>query len=55
MATYSYKWYHAFDDYDTYQIFKGPKIAIDEFVSKHKNEISEHGLLNRLYYIVKNR
>lgn len=43
-----------FDDYETYDIFRGPKIAIDEFLDKHKNEISEHGMLNRLYYIVKN-
>ena len=42
-----------FDDYKTYHVFRGPKIAIDEFVGRHKNEILEHGVLNRLYYIVK--
>lgn len=45
-----------FDDYEyeLYHAFKGPKIAVDEFVSKHNEEISEHKLLNRLYYVVKN-
>ncbi len=45
-----------FDDYDyeLYHSFKGPKIAVDNFVSKYRNDISEHGLLNRLYYVVKN-
>jgi hypothetical protein len=44
-----------FDDYDyeLYHAFKGPKIAVDEFVRKHRSEISEHGLLNRLYCIIK--
>ncbi len=43
-----------FDDYEyRYTSFKGPKIAVDEFVYKYRSEISEHGLLNRLYYIMK--
>ena len=44
-----------FDDYDyeLYRAFKGPKIAIDEFVNKYRSEVSEHGLLSRLYCIVK--
>ena len=38
-------------DFEYNNAFKGPKIAVDEFVIK--NEISaEHDLLNRLYYIV---
>jgi hypothetical protein len=40
-------------DYDLFRTFKGPKIAVDEFVNKHSNEISEHGFLNRLYYVKK--
>ena len=44
-----------FDDYEyeLYHAFKGPKIAVDEFVHKYSGEISEHGLLNRLYYVMK--
>jgi Macrocin-O-methyltransferase (TylF) len=44
-----------FDDYDyeLYHAFKGPKEAVDEFVRNHRSEISEHGLLNRLYYVIK--
>ena len=44
-----------FDDYEyeLYHAFKGPKIAVDEFVHKYRGEISEHGLLNRLYFIMK--
>lgn len=44
-----------FDDYDNdlFRTFKGPKIAVDEFVKKHDNEISDHGFLNRLYYVKK--
>lgn len=41
-----------FDDY-TYERFKGVKIGVDYFLEKHKEEILEHGLLNRLYYVVK--
>jgi Macrocin-O-methyltransferase (TylF) len=40
-------------DYDLFRTFKGPKIAVDEFVNKHSNEISDHGFLNRLYYVRK--
>jgi hypothetical protein len=44
-----------FDDYEyeLYRAFKGPKIAVDDFVDKYNSEISEHGLLNRLYYVMK--
>jgi hypothetical protein len=41
-----------FDDY-TYEVYRGARIGIETFVSKYKNEISEHGLLNRLYYVCK--
>jgi hypothetical protein len=41
-----------FDDYNDQQ-FKGAKIGIDYFVDKVKAEIYQHGLLNRLYYVVK--
>ena len=46
-----------FDDYDCdlFRTFKGPKIAVDEFVNSHGNEISQHGFLNRLYYVEKNQ
>jgi hypothetical protein len=40
-------------DYDLFRTFKGPKIAVDEFVNRHSNEISDHGFLKRLYYIEK--
>jgi hypothetical protein len=41
-----------FDDY-TSKDFKGAKLGVDDFIKKYENEIQEHGLLNRLYYIVK--
>jgi O-methyltransferase len=41
-----------FDDY-TSAYFAGARRGIDEFVQRHAGEISEHGLLNRLYYVVK--
>ena len=41
-----------FDDY-LCNAYKGSKIAVDSFVEKYKDEISEHGLLNRLYYVCK--
>jgi hypothetical protein len=41
-----------FDDYLTLE-FKGAKQGVDIFVKKHLAEISEHGLLNRLYYVRK--
>jgi hypothetical protein len=41
-----------FDDYLSLE-FKGAKQGVDIFVEKHLAEISEHGLLNRLYYVRK--
>lgn len=43
-----------FDDYD-FQNYKGVKPTVDAFVNKHKDEIEQHGLLNRLYYIRKEK
>ena len=40
-------------DYDLFRTFRGPRIAVDKFVNEHSNEISEHGFLNRLYYVEK--
>jgi len=41
-----------FDDYHSPE-FKGAKQGVDIFVKKHLAEISEPGLLNRLYYVRK--
>jgi hypothetical protein len=41
-----------FDDYSCPD-FAGARQGIDEFVRCHSREIGEHGLLNRLYYVVK--
>jgi hypothetical protein len=41
-----------FDDYLDAE-FRGAKQGVDIFVEKHQAEISEHGLLNRLYYVRK--
>ena len=41
-----------FDDY-TYREFKGVRLALESFVNKYKNDISDHGLMNRLYYVCK--
>ena len=41
-----------FDDY-TSNAFKGAKIAIDNFVNSHNEEIFEHGINHRLYQITK--
>ena len=41
-----------FDDYLSRE-FKGAKLGVDIFVKKYQAEISEHGLLNRLYYVRK--
>ena len=42
----------AFDDY-TSDEFKGARAGIECFVDKHKGEFSEHGLMNRLFYVCK--
>ena len=42
-----------FDDYSDNYMFYGPKQGVDMFVQKYQAEISEHGLLNRLYYVCK--
>lgn len=41
-----------FDDY-TASTYKGARLGVDEFVHSHQDEIAEHGLLNRLYYVSK--
>jgi hypothetical protein len=41
-----------FDDYLD-PVFRGAKQGVDIFVEKYQAEISEHGLLNRLYYACK--
>jgi len=41
-----------FDDYSEPN-FKGAKLAVDAFVSRHGAEIGEHGLLRRLYCVRK--
>lgn len=42
-----------FDDYHNNE-YKGAMIAIDKFVSSHKNEIKEQGDTGRLYHVTKN-
>ena len=41
-----------FDDYASTE-FRGARLGIEHFVGRHASEISERGLLNRLYYIRK--
>jgi hypothetical protein len=41
-----------FDDYASEE-YKGAKIAVDLFVNKYQDEITEHGLLNKLYRVKK--
>ncbi len=41
-----------FDDY-TCEFFRAARVGIDHFVERHKSEISDHGLLNELYYVCK--
>jgi len=41
-----------FDDYGS-MAYKGVKIAVDGFVNEHQQEISEHGLLNKIYQVRK--
>jgi len=41
-----------FDDYICEE-FQGARLGIESFVGAYKDEISEHGLLNRLYYVRK--
>ena len=41
-----------FDDY-TSGYFRGARLGIEFFVNKYGGEISEHGLMNRLYYVCK--
>ncbi len=41
-----------FDDY-TAERYKGARLGIDFFVDTYADEISEHGLMNRLYYVCK--
>jgi predicted O-methyltransferase YrrM len=39
-----------FDDY-TCEYFRAARVGVDSFVERHKSEISDHGLLNDLYYV----
>ncbi len=41
-----------FDDY-TCEFFRAARAGIDSFVERHKSEISDHGLMNELYYACK--
>jgi hypothetical protein len=41
-----------FDDYGS-QDYKGVKPTVDAFVKRYKDQIEQHGLLNRLYYVRK--
>jgi predicted O-methyltransferase YrrM len=41
-----------FDDY-TSTDYRGARLAIDTFVAESSATISEHGLMRRLYYVVK--
>ncbi len=41
-----------FDDY-AHDKFTGVKIGVDYFLENYNKEILEHGMLNRLYYVVK--
>jgi predicted O-methyltransferase YrrM len=41
-----------FDDYNS-ELYKGAKVGIDKFINTYKNDFLEHGLMNRLYYVVK--
>jgi len=42
-----------FDDAFDNLMFRGAKQGVDRFIENHRAEISEHGLLNRLYYACK--
>ena len=42
-----------FDDAFDNPMFRGAKQGVDRFIENHRAEISEHGLLNRLYYACK--
>ena len=42
-----------FDDYTNGKAFRGIRQAVDSFVARHAAEISEHGLMRRLYRIVR--
>jgi len=41
-----------FDDYCSSE-YKGAKMAVETFIQTHRDEISSHGLLNRLYQVTK--
>lgn len=41
-----------FDDY-TSRDFRGARLGIEEFVRRHEDKFSEHGLLDHLYYVEK--
>lgn len=41
-----------FDDYSHKQ-FAGARIGVDCFLEKYDKDILEHGMLNRLYYVIK--
>lgn len=41
-----------FDDYKI-DIFAGARLAVDDFVAAHTEQIARHGLLNRLYAVQK--
>jgi len=41
-----------FDDYGN-ERYQGAKISVDKFVKEHSNQIEQHGLSRRLYYLKK--
>lgn len=41
-----------FDDYMSHD-FRGARFGVEDFIERRRNEISEHGLIDRFYYICK--
>jgi hypothetical protein len=41
-----------FDDYDSEE-FQGVRLGVDTFIKQHSQEIAEHGLLKRFYFVHK--
>lgn len=41
-----------FDDYRSTN-YRGARLGIDQFLAQHRDEITEHGLIRRLYYVYK--
>lgn len=41
-----------FDDYRSHN-FRGARLGIEDFLGQHRDEIADHGLIRRLYYVYK--